>query len=361
MKIYPVYIIAIFLIIPLIYLLRRRNEQNKTQTNYLLIIIFTLLLNNLGYSYSLYNFISLDIYYSFIIRIIHFIFVYKYIASFQKEKPINPLYLYSPLVFFSALNLINFSGYYIFDNEYLHYTELNSLDLNIVTFNGSKDLFIATVFVQLFFILIISKLVKEVLRKLVKGKKKFKAYRDLIVLLYLYVLSSSLSLIFSRILLALDLNFTVLFIFTKLLFLLSVIILMLFPKYASHSISFKHENIRLKSSSDEKNYLRIVDILQKTQMFLKPEKNLSHLAINSKLNSKLIIKLIYDFESLSVTNYLIKLRIKYAKQKIAEGYLYKFSIEALLLESGFKSPQTFYRNFKKFEGITPKEYHNSLR
>lgn len=62
-----------------------------------------------------------------------------------------------------------------------------------------------------------------------------------------------------------------------------------------------------------------------------------------------------------MANYLIKLRIKYAKQKIAEGYLDKFSIEALLFESGFNSPQTFYRNFKKFEGITPKDYHDSLR
>jgi AraC-like DNA-binding protein len=85
------------------------------------------------------------------------------------------------------------------------------------------------------------------------------------------------------------------------------------------------------------------------------------LAISTKMSPKLIIDLIYNFESLSVTNYLIKLRIKYAKQKIVEGYLYKFSIEALFLESGFKSPQTFYRNFKKFEGITPKKYHNSLR
>jgi YesN/AraC family two-component response regulator len=61
-----------------------------------------------------------------------------------------------------------------------------------------------------------------------------------------------------------------------------------------------------------------------------------------------------------VHDYLIKLRIKYAKEKIASGYLFKYSIEALFLESGFKSPQTFYRNFKKFEGITPKEYLNSL-
>ena len=361
MKFYLVYLIAIFLIIPLIYLLIRRNEQNKIQTNYVSIVLFTLLLNAIAYSYSLYTSISLNIYYSFLIRIVHFIFIFKYIATFQSVKRLKPLYLHAPLVIFSVIYFFNYNGYYIFGNGYLNYIEFNVFNLNTSTLKGSKDLFIVTIFIGLFFIFIISNLVKQVLRKSLKGKKKFKNYRDWIILLYLYVISSSLAFTVNTILLIFDLNFNLLFILNKIILLFSTVILMLFPKYVTHSTSFKVDVKRLKCSNDDEQHLKIVQSLQKTHMFLNPEKNLSHLAISTKMSPKLIIDLIYDFESLSVTNYLNKLRIKYAKQKIAEGYLYKFSIEALLLESGFKSPQTFYRNFKKFEGITPKEYHNSLR
>jgi AraC-like DNA-binding protein len=361
MKFYLAYIIVIFLIIPLIYLLIGRNEYNKIQTNYLSIVLFTLLINTLDYSYSLYTTLPVNIYYFFFVRIIHFIFIFKYVATFQSVKRLTPLYLYAPLVVFSVVYLFNYNGYYIFSYEYLNYIEFNFFDLNSSTLKGSKDLFITTIFIGFFFIIIISNLVKQVLRKSLEGKKKFNNYRNWIILLYLYVLSSSLAFMANTILLIFDLNFNSLFILNKIILLFSTVILMLFPKYVTHFTSFKVDVKRLKCNNDDEQYLKIVQSLQKTHMFLNPKKNLSHLAISTKMSPKLIIDLIYEFESLSVANYLIKLRIKYAKQKIAEGYLDKFSIEALLFESGFKSPQTFYRNFKKFEGITPKDYHDSLR
>ena len=360
MDFFLIYLFVIFLIIPLIYLGVRRNAQNKTQTNYISIVVFTLLLNGIANSYSLYNSIPLNIYYYFLIRIVHLIFVFKYIASFQTVKRLKPLYLSAPLVVFSVIYLFNYNGYYIFGNGYSNFLEHNFFNLISTTLKGSIDLFIATIFIGLFFIFIISDLVKHVLRKSLTGKKKFKGHRDWIILLYLYVISYSLPFIVNTILLIFDLNFNSLLILNKIILLFSSVILILFPKYVTYSTNFKIDVKRLKSSNDVEQYLKIVKSLEKTQMFLNPEKNLSHLATSTKMSPKLITDLIYDFESLSVTNYLIKLRIKYAKQKITEGYLHIFSIEALFLECGFKSPQTFYRNFKKIEGITPKEYHNSL-
>jgi AraC-like DNA-binding protein len=79
--------------------------------------------------------------------------------------------------------------------------------------------------------------------------------------------------------------------------------------------------------------------------------NLNDLALEIKITPKRVISLINSFESLTVNDFLNKHRIEFAKEKISEGYLSRFSIEALYLESGFKSAQTFCRTFKKFEGI----------
>jgi AraC-like DNA-binding protein len=49
-------------------------------------------------------------------------------------------------------------------------------------------------------------------------------------------------------------------------------------------------------------------------------------------------------------------RIKYAVAKIEEGYLEKYTLEALGKEAGFNSRITFFNVFKKEMGICPREY-----
>jgi AraC-like DNA-binding protein len=49
-------------------------------------------------------------------------------------------------------------------------------------------------------------------------------------------------------------------------------------------------------------------------------------------------------------------RIKHAKQLIMSGKLNELTLEAVGLLSGFTSRNTFFRSFKKFEGITPGEF-----
>ena len=60
------------------------------------------------------------------------------------------------------------------------------------------------------------------------------------------------------------------------------------------------------------------------------------------------------------TDFINKLRIEEFKRQLKEPGSKNFSLLGLAQESGFKSKATFYRVFKKREGITPSEYQKSL-
>jgi AraC-like DNA-binding protein len=250
---------------------------------------------------------------------------------------------------------------FIFSQGHLNYLDYNLFHSITKTLAGPRDLFIAASLVNLYYVIIVTYLVKTVLKELRRSKKKNKTHIQWLILLNLYVISSALAAVTNSILLLLELDYPVLFLLNIMVITFASVIPMLFPKYAKHITSFKKEVDRSKNAKEKKEYLQIVASLKNSKMFLNPAKNLSHLATTTKISSKVITELIYKFESISFHNFLNKHRIKYAKQKIKEGYLSLYSIEALCIVSGFKSAQPFYIAFKKFEGKTPTEYLNSLK
>ncbi|MHA7128112.1 helix-turn-helix domain-containing protein [Algoriphagus namhaensis] len=58
--------------------------------------------------------------------------------------------------------------------------------------------------------------------------------------------------------------------------------------------------------------------------------------------------------------YVNEKRVELAKQKIEEGYLESFTLEALGEHCGFSSRTTFFNNFKKKYGVSPSEYRNNF-
>jgi AraC-like DNA-binding protein len=53
----------------------------------------------------------------------------------------------------------------------------------------------------------------------------------------------------------------------------------------------------------------------------------------------------------SFSDYINGLRVDYASQLLEERP--ELSINDIMIKSGFTSSSAFYRNFKKFKGITP--------
>lgn len=76
------------------------------------------------------------------------------------------------------------------------------------------------------------------------------------------------------------------------------------------------------------------------------------LGVNSRVVTRVLDKLAgHTFKEL--TN---AYRVKYAAEKIEEGYLDRYTMDALGKEAGFNSRVTFFNVFKKEFGVCPKEY-----
>ena len=356
------YIITGLLLASLIYLISKRNNENKCHLDYLILSVFTLFVNGFIYSFSLFNSSSTVSYffYFYIFRILHFIFFYKYIVLLGNEKSKNNAQLFSPLAIFLIIYLLIHNEFTIFfqdDNTYLEY-EL--FDSNIKRLLGAKSLFITASIISIYFLVVILMQIKKLLKKINQSKQRSGKLIKWIYILYAYLFISTLAQISNYILLILNIELFIIEIIIQ----ISISSTILYVIFSQNKLQFAVDYQRQKNISlnpiDQIKYEVIIKYLDKNKMYLNPEKKVMHLAKAIKMTVAEISGIIYKIDSLSVHNFFVKKRIEYAKQKINEDYLILLSIESLFKESGFKSAPPFYKAFKKFVGKTPKEYHNSI-
>ena len=356
------YIITGLLLASLIYLISKRNNENKCHLDYLILSVFTLFVNGFIYSFSLFNSSSTVSYffYFYIFRILHFIFFYKYIVLLGNEKSKNNAQLFSPLAIFLIIYLLIHNEFTIFfqdDNTYLEY-EL--IDSNIKRLLGAKSLFITASIISIYFLVVILMQIKKLLKKINQSKQRSGKLIKWIYILYAYLFISTLAQISNYILLILNIELFIIEIIIQ----ISISSTILYVIFSQNKLQFAVDYQRQKNISlnpiDQIKYEVIIKYLDKNKMYLNPEKKVMHLAKAIKMTVAEISGIIYKIDSLSVHNFFVKKRIEYAKQKINEDYLILLSIESLFKESGFKSAPPFYKAFKKFVGKTPKEYHNSI-
>lgn len=356
------YIITGLLLAALIYLISKRNNENKCHLDYLILSVFTLFVNGFIYSFSLFNSSSTVSYffYFYIFRILHFIFFYKYIALLGNEKSKNNAQLFSPLAIFLIIYLLIHNEFTIFfqdDNTYLEY-EL--FDSNIKRLLGAKSLFITASIISIYFLVVILMQIKKLLKKINQSKQRSGKLIKWIYILYAYLFISTLAQISNYILLILNIELFIIEIIIQ----ISISSTILYVIFSQNKLQFAVDYQRQKNISlnpiDQIKYEVIIKYLDNNKMYLNPEKKVMHLAKAIKMTVAEISDIIYKIDSLSVHNFFVKKRIEYAKQKINEDYLILLSIESLFKESGFKSAPPFYKAFKKFVGKTPKEYHNSI-
>ena len=356
------YIITGLLLAALIYLISKRNNENKCHLDYLILSVFTLFVNGFIYSFSLFNSSSTVSYffYFYIFRILHFIFFYKYIALLGNEKSKNNAQLFSPLAIFLIIYLLIHNEFTIFfqdDNTYLEY-EL--FDSNIKRLLGAKSLFITASIISIYFLVVILMQIKKLLKKINQSKQRSGKLIKWIYILYAYLFISTLAQISNYILLILNIELFIIEIIIQ----ISISSTILYVIFSQNKLQFAVDYQRQKNISlnpiDQIKYEVIIKYLDNNKMYLNPEKKVMHLAKAIKMTVAEISGIIYKIDSLSVHNFFVKKRIEYSKQKINEDYLILLSIESLFKESGFKSAPPFYKAFKKFVGKTPKEYHNSI-
>ena len=109
------------------------------------------------------------------------------------------------------------------------------------------------------------------------------------------------------------------------------------------------------------------EVLLKLEMFEKKNKfiknyTLTSLAKELHTNSSYLSKIINSSKQVNFTNYLNKLRIKYAVEKLKTDHLFRnYTVQAIAEESGFNKAQSFSTAFKKETGISVTYFINQLK
>ena len=112
-----------------------------------------------------------------------------------------------------------------------------------------------------------------------------------------------------------------------------------------------------ESISEEDGFSELLERIRKLvndeKLYLYPNLKVSDLATQLNSNRNYIYHAINVEMGTSFSDYINGLRIDYASQLLEERP--DLSINDVMTKSGFTSSSAFYRNFKKFKGITPTE------
>ena len=103
---------------------------------------------------------------------------------------------------------------------------------------------------------------------------------------------------------------------------------------------------------------RIANVMKVEQLYRKPDLHMSDLVQRLGSNRNYVYQAIKSGMNMSFNEYVNRLRVEYAMHVLVHNP------DCLLLEvgerAGFASTTSFYRNFKLYSGMTPKEYQQQL-
>ncbi len=122
------------------------------------------------------------------------------------------------------------------------------------------------------------------------------------------------------------------------------------------------EKIRIdKKCQDSHSLDRIMSELRDRELYRDPDFNIHQLSGSIDISPPRISKLVTDSLSISFRDLIVQMKIAEFKKQVMLDNDSKYDLVSIALESGFRSKATFYRNFKKWEGITPNEFVKQIR
>ena len=109
-----------------------------------------------------------------------------------------------------------------------------------------------------------------------------------------------------------------------------------------------------KADTDEELLQRICLLMEQERMYLRSDLKVSDVANELGVNARYVSDCIRLLRNTTFTNFVNAYRVDYAKQQLRDHPDKKIS--EVYLASGFANETTFFRTFKSFCGMTPREW-----
>ena len=121
---------------------------------------------------------------------------------------------------------------------------------------------------------------------------------------------------------------------------------------------FKSALVRKNAAQIFNEISRIIDVEKR---FKNPEFNIKELSKIIGISTKELSEFFNEEMSISFNTYINQKKIEEFKSLLIHDSEETYSLEGMALNAGFNSKATFYRIFKKLEGVTPTQYRDSIR
>jgi AraC-like DNA-binding protein len=139
--------------------------------------------------------------------------------------------------------------------------------------------------------------------------------------------------------------------------------LLFFPRVLYGNISlFKSENEKYSHSHLSEEYKDellsswLKFVRNKNKPFLNPKLSISEVAHLLNTSPQRLSQVINEKTGMHFNDYINHLRVEESKKLLESDVYFKITIETIAIKSGFNSKSPFYTSFKKFTGMTPREY-----
>lgn len=143
----------------------------------------------------------------------------------------------------------------------------------------------------------------------------------------------------------------------RMLLIIEVLFFYIHPRFLNNIATLNFTMLTSSNlANDNEGLKHITQILTSKKLFLDPEFSLTKMQFHSKLSAEKIRSLIKVSNFNNFKSFINHHRIEYAMALLDRGYLDKHTINSLSIDSGFRSPVTFFRSFKNKNKQTPVAY-----
>ncbi len=121
-------------------------------------------------------------------------------------------------------------------------------------------------------------------------------------------------------------------------------------------MSSKYVNPIIDANESSVLFNRLTEFMKTENPYLKSDLSLNELAQRMELKPKVLSQIINENSGSNFFHFVNSYRVEHFKAELTQEGNQQFTLIAIAEKSGFASKTTFNQMFKKFQGMTPREY-----